>query len=314
MFGDLAGSVRSRLADGVRTTLGATDDEPPDVGPEFHGPPGDPGWFGPESPAWTVHADLSMLIGGLRALLVQLFHPLAMAGVADHSDFRADPAGRLDRTARFVAATTYGNSPAAEQAVAMVRAVHRTVNGTTDDGRRYDANDPHLLLWVHAAEVDSFLRAYQRFGRSSLDERQADRYVSDMARVASALGSDVPPRSVDGLRAWLRGMRPQMEIGDHARRTTRFLLNPPGLPLAARGAYAVVAAAAVGLLPTWARLELRLPPLPLVDRLAVAPAARLLVGTVGWAMGSSPYVAAARRRVGLEPTGEVTSGADPPAA
>jgi uncharacterized protein (DUF2236 family) len=297
MIGGLTQALRSRLADGVRTTLGARGDRPPDVGPEYTGPPGDPGWFGPRSPVWTVHGDPSMLVGGLRALLLQLFHPLAMAGVADHSDFRSDPAGRLDRTARFVAATTYGNTETAEQAAAMVRAVHTTVNGATEDGRHYDANDPHLLLWVHAAEVDSFLRAYQRFARRPLDAPQADRYVADMGRVAVALGSDVPPRSVAGLRAWLRGMRPQMEIGDHARATTRFLVNPPGLPLAARAPYAVVAAAAVGLLPTWARVELRLPPLPLVDRLAVAPAARLLVGTLGWAMGPSPLVEAARRRV-----------------
>ena len=118
-----------------------------------------------------------------------------------------------------------------------------------------------------------------------------------MAEVALRLGSDVPPRTVAGMRAWLRGMRDQLDIGDQARDTCRFLLSPPKLPLAARAPYTMVAAAAIGLLPTWARVELRVPPLPLVDRLAVVPAARLLVGTLGWATGGSPFRDAAIERV-----------------
>jgi len=282
----VAEAARLRLQSGLRSTLGSG---PPVPGPEYTEPAGDPGLFGPDSPAWEVHADPAMLVAGIRALLLQMFHPLAMAGVADHSDYRQDPSGRLNRTAHFVTVTTFGSTPAAEDALAEVRRVHGYVTGTAPDGRAYSANDPHLLLWVHVAEVDSFLRAYQRYGRRPLSPDEADRYVHDMAEVAVRLGADVPPRTVAGMRSWLRGMRDQLDIGDQARDTCRFLLSPPKLPLAARGPYTMVAAAAIGLLPTWARVELRVPPLPLVDRLAVVPAARLLVGTLGWATGGSPF-------------------------
>lgn len=296
LLDQVAEAARDRLQSGLRTTLGSG---PPAPGPDYTDPAGDPGLFGPDSPVWEVHADPAMLVAGVRALLMQLFHPLAMAGVAEHSDYRQDPQGRLNRTAHFVTVTTYGSTPAAETAIEAVRRVHGFVTGTAPDGRPYAANDPHLLLWVHAAEVDSFLRAHQRFGRRPLAADEADRYVADMGEVAVRLGADVPPRSVAGLRAWLRGMRDQLEIGEQARDTARFLLAPPKLPLAARGPYTVVAAAAIGLLPAWARVELRLPPLPLVDQWAVAPAARALVGTLGWALGASPYHEAARRRVGV---------------
>ncbi len=288
-------AARVRLRSGLRTTLGS---KPPVPGPEYTRPVGDPGLFGPDSPVWEVHADPSMLVAGIRALLLQMFHPLAMAGVADHSDYRKDPSGRLNRTAHFVTVTTFGSTEAADDAIARVQRVHDFVKGTAPDGRDYSANDPHLLLWVHVAEVDSLLRAHQRYGRRPLSPDEADRYVDDMAEVAIRLGSDVPPRTVAGMRSWLRGMRDQLDIGDQARDTCRFLISPPKLPLAARGPYTMVAAAAIGLLPTWARVELRVPPLPLVDRLAVIPAAKLLVGTLGWATGGSPFREAARERVG----------------
>ena len=288
-------AARLRLQSGLRTTLGG---RPPVPGPEYTRPEGDPGLFGPDSPVWEVHADPAMLVAGIRALLLQMFHPLAMAGVADHSDYREDPSGRLNRTAHFVTVTTYGSTEAADQAIAGVRRVHDFVTGTAPDGRPYAANDPHLLLWVHVAEIDSFLRSYQRYGRRPLSPAEADRYVDDMAEVAIRLGADVPPRSVAGMRTWLRGMRDQLDIGEQARDTCRFLLSPPKLPLAARAPYTVVAAASIGLLPRWARMELRLPPLPLVDRLAVIPAAKLLVGTLGWATGASPFKHAALERVG----------------
>ncbi|MDH4363327.1 MAG: DUF2236 domain-containing protein, partial [Acidimicrobiia bacterium] len=99
----------------------------------------DPGLFGPASVAWRVHGESSMLIGGLRALLLQTLHPLAMAGVADHSDYRRDPWGRLHRTGRFIGATTYGNTATAEHVIAMVTAIHRRVEGTAPDGRHYAA-------------------------------------------------------------------------------------------------------------------------------------------------------------------------------
>ena len=185
-----------------------------------------------------------------------------MAGVAQHSDFREDPWGRLQRTARFLAGTTYGTAAQAEQACATVRRVHERVRGIAPDGRPYDANDPHLLLWVHVAEVDSFLAAHQRFGARPLDRAEQDQYVSDLARVARELGVPDPPLTVEALRAQLAAYRPELATTAEAREAARFLLLQPPVPLAARGPYTVLGATAVSLLPWWAKVMLRIPPLP----------------------------------------------------
>jgi len=254
---------------------------------------GDAGWFGPDSVAWRVHADLGTLVGGLRSLLYQTLHPLAMAGVAEHSDYRKDPWGRLHRTAEFVAATTYGTSAEAGAAVARVQRVHAHVRGTAPDGRPYSADDPALLTWVHATEVDSFLAAYRRYG-GGLTDAEADRYVAEMAMVAIAFGADPVPTSVTELGAVLASY--PLHASRQARDATRFLLFPP-LPVSARGAYALIAAAAVELLPVRAQLELRLVVPPLVGPMGVRPATRALFGTLRWAVGESPTLAAARERV-----------------
>jgi uncharacterized protein (DUF2236 family) len=243
-----------------------------------------PRWFSPDRPVWRVHADASIFVGALRALLLQSLHPLAMAGVADHSDFRQDPWGRLQRTARFLATTTYGTEDQAEQACATVRRVHRRVHGVAPDGRPYDANDPHLLTWVHIAEVDSFLAAYQHFGDHPLDRLERDVYVADMARVASALGVPDPPRTVGALRERLVAYQPELRSTGDARDAARFLLLQPPVPFAARGPYAVLGATAVSLLPWWAKLMLRLPPLPVTETVVIRPAGRALVAAMRWAL------------------------------
>jgi uncharacterized protein (DUF2236 family) len=253
---------------------------------------GDAGWFGPDSVAWRVHADLGTVVGGLRALLYQTLHPLAMAGVAQHSDYRKDPWGRLHRTAEFVAATTYGTSADAGAAVARVQRVHEHVRGVAPDGRPYAADDPSLLAWVHATEVDSFLAAYQRYGEG-LTAAEADRYVAEMAMVAIAFGADPVPTSVAELATVLAGY--ELRSTRQARDATRFLLFPP-LPLPVRPTYALIASAAVELLPVRAQLELRVVVPPLAGPLAVRPAARALFGTLRWALGESPALAAAKHR------------------
>ena len=256
---------------------------------------GDAGWFGPDSVAWRVHADLGTLVGGLRSLLYQTLHPLAMAGVAEHSDYRKDPWGRLHRTAEFVAATTYGTSAEAGAAVARVQQVHAHVQGTAPDGRPYSAADPALLTWVHATEVDSFLAAYQRYG-AGLTDAEADQYVAEMAMVAIAFGADPVPTSVAELGSVLAAY--ELHATRQARDATRFLMFPP-LPLSARGSYALIAAAAVELLPLRAQLELHLVVPPLVGPMGVRPAARALFGTLRWALGESPTLAAARARTAV---------------
>ena len=254
---------------------------------------GDPGWFGPDSVSWRVHADLATVVGGLRALLYQTLHPLAMAGVAQHSDYRHDPWGRLHRTADYIAATTYGTCGEAERAVARVRGVHQHVNGIASDGRPYSANDPELLTFVHATEVDSFLVAYQRYA-AGLSPEDADRYVAEMGFVARQLDADPVPTTVAELREVLAGY--ELRSTPEARDALRFLMLPP-MPLSVRPTYALIAAAAVELLPLSAQLELRAVVPPPWGPLAVRPALRVLLGTLRWAVGESPTLAAARTRV-----------------
>ena len=275
--------VRNQIGRGVRQMV-AGDRRP--VRDLSRPVDGDPGLFGPDSVTWRIHADSSMFVGGLRALLLQLLHPLAMAGVADHSDYRRHPDRRLARTAVFVATTTYGTTEQADAAFAMVRRVHQAVVGTAPDGRPYAANDPHLVAWVHHAEVDSFLRAYQRYGSAPLSPAEADRYVAEMAVVCERLGGEPPARSVAELRSYFSSVRPELRAGSQAHEAARWLMVPP-LPMAARPAYAVIAPAAVGLLPGWAQRELWLPILPGVDPLVVQPAARALLRTLAWAVEGS---------------------------
>ena len=206
-----------------------------------------------------------MFVGGLRALLLQSLHPDAMIAVAQHSDYRNDPWGRLQRTSTFLAATTYGAASDAQRAVDRVRRVHAHVTGTTPDGRPYRADDPRLLLWVHIAEADSFLRCHQRYGARPLDEAECDGYVADTARVAVALGVPGPPRTHAELTAALREYRPELRATPEAREAARYLVRSPPLPPLARGPYAALAAAAVAELPAWARPELQLPRLPVAD-------------------------------------------------
>jgi uncharacterized protein (DUF2236 family) len=157
--GSLVKRVRSRLANGV-TSL--TTGSGPSL--DYSSPPGDPGLFGPDAVCWKVHADFtSMMTGGVSALLLQALHPVALAGVWDHSTFRTDILGRLRRTATFIAGTTYGNKHDALALIERVKQIHLSVTGTAPDGRPYRASDPELLTWVHVAEVSSFLKAHLRY-------------------------------------------------------------------------------------------------------------------------------------------------------
>lgn len=256
----------------------------------IHGTPG-PRWFGPDRPIRTVHGDASMFIGGLRALLLQSLHPLAMAAVAAHSGYRGDPWGRLQRTSTFLAFTTYGTAEDAQRAVDHVRTVHERVRGTTAAGEPYHAADPHLLGWVHVAEVDSFLTAHQRYGAHPLDAAGCDAYIADTARVAAALGVADPPRDRAGLADRLAAYRPELRATREAREAARFILLHPPLPWIARGPYAVLCANAVSTLPLWARRQLGLPHLPGVEETFVRASGHALTRTIRWAMHPPPPTA-----------------------
>lgn len=243
-------------------------------------------WFADDSPIRRVHADASMFVGGLRALLLQSLHPLAMAGVADHSDYKGDPWGRLQRTSYFLAVTSFGTARDAEAAVASVRSIHTRVTGTAPDGRPYSASDPHLLRWVHVAEVDSFLTTYQRFSGTPLDRGLRDGYVADTAKVARALGISDAPTNEAELKDQLTAFRPELESTAAARDAARYLLLRPPVPWIARPPVAVLQAAAVASLPSWARWPLRLPYVPVTEATVVQASGRALVKTLGWVLGS----------------------------
>jgi uncharacterized protein (DUF2236 family) len=249
----------------------------------IHETPG-PRWFGEDRPIRRVHADASMFVGGLRALLLQSLHPLAMAGVAQHSDYRGDPWGRLQRTSTFLAVTTFGTATDAQRAVDRVRGIHQRVHGIAADGRPYRASDPHLLEWVHIAEVDSFLLAHQLYGANPLDQRGRDGYVGDTARVARALGVPDPPLTEAQLRERIEAFRPELSGTPAAREAARFLLLTPPLPIAARPPYGLLAATSVSMLPAWARMPLLLPYFPPVEATVIRMAGRVLVGGIRWAM------------------------------
>lgn len=256
-FRTLTGGLRRQLALTLREKVAGSDAA--DRAAVIWGADG-PRWFGQEDPIWRVHQDASMFVGGIRALLLQSLHPLAMAGVAGHSGYRGDPWGRLERTSRFLATTTFGTIAHAEQAIEQVKQIHLRVRGKAADGRAYSASDPHLLDWVHLAEVDSFLRTYQLFGSAPLSPEDADTYVRQTAGVANKLGASASPTSVRELDERIEAFRPELTASPESRDAAKFLLLTPPLPISARPGYGLLAAGAVASLPGWARRELPVPP------------------------------------------------------
>ena len=230
-----------------------------------------------------------MLVGGLRALFLQSLHPLVMAGVADHSDYRNHPWDRFERTVNFISSVTYGTTAEAMGAIASVRRVHERVVGRAPDGCSYKATDPELLAWVYATSTDSFLCAYLRYG-GRLSRSEQDQYVLETSRVGELLGVIDPPRDREELTTCVSD-HPRLVAGAQARQAVRFLLFPP-LRAPARVPYAVAAAAAVELLPRWARRKLGLPVLPLTGPLLVRPATLALLTTLR-VMDPDPGVLAA---------------------
>ncbi|MET0741572.1 MAG: oxygenase MpaB family protein [Candidatus Nanopelagicales bacterium] len=257
--------------------------------------PGDAGWFGPGSAIWSVHGSMSTLVGGIRALLLQTAHPLALAGVEQHSDYRSDALGRLQRTNRFVTTVTFGSSAQALAAVERVQRAHAPVVGSAPDGRSYAASDPHLLAWVHTALADSFLSAAQALGPKGVD---ADAYVADMAVVGKALDVEDPPATAAELRGRMESFRPELAGSATARDVVRFLENPP-LPLVARPAYQVLQRAAADLLPNWAHPVLGTPVRPAPVRLVDVAAVDALLRSLALVLGArGPGERAARSRLG----------------
>jgi uncharacterized protein (DUF2236 family) len=284
----------------VRRILAGTDDGSSSVNRAIERPPGAPGWFAPDSAVWQVHGSVSTFLGGIRALLLQALHPVALAGVNAHSSYRDDPYGRLQRTGAFIAATTFGSAALADQTCAAVTRIHRGVHGTATaaDGttRRFAATDQDLLAWIHLALVDSMLDAGLRFGTGApLD---ADRYVAEMAVIGRAMGVVEPPTTHAALHAAIDDVRPSLAGGPALQEIRGFVLAPPMAP-ATRLGYTVLARAAEDSLPAWARDLLGTPPRSEAVRRADAAAARVLLETLRVALVESPSRAAAEHRLGL---------------
>jgi uncharacterized protein (DUF2236 family) len=257
----------------------------------------DVGLFGPDSVVWRLHADPVMLIGGMRALLVQALEPRAMAAVDQHSKFREDPWGRLERTTSFVMDTTYGDLATAEAACARVRRVHSRIHGIDPHtGLQYAGNDADLLLWIHAVEVESFVTVYRRYA-GRLSDEDADRYVVEMGRVAEMveLPRDMTPRTLLEVRDYLRSMERSLVATPAAFDGLRIVLAPP-MQIRYRPLWVIPATAAVAILPGYARRMYRLPWLPgaeLPVRAAMFPLSRVL----NLMTGTPPVVRAAYERV-----------------
>jgi uncharacterized protein (DUF2236 family) len=269
---------------------------------DYDHPVGDPGLFGPHSVTWRIHADFpGMLAGGLAALMMQTLHPLALAGVWDHSNFRGDLVGRLRRTTTFVGATSYAPRAAAERLIDHVRHVHGFVRGTAEDGTPYAADDPALLTWVHVTEAHSFLAGYRRFAHREVPRPIADRYYDEVRRIAEALGARDVPASEADVTAYFAGVRPQLACTARSREVLR-ILSGVRLPVPLAGlSRDVFLNAGIALLPDWAS-----------DLLGHTPRQRQqarLAARVLWSMApafraalqDAGVVSRACRRVGVAP-------------
>lgn len=296
LAGQLAHRIRMALAESVtHLTTGS--------GPklDYSAPPGDPGLFGPDAVCWKVHADFaSMMAGGVSALLLQSLHPLALAGVWDHSTFRADILGRLRRTATFIAGTTYGNRADALALIERVKKIHAGVTGTAPDGRPYRASDPALLTWVHVAEVSSFLAAHLRYVNPALPGALQDQYYAETSRIAQLLGATDVPTSRAEVAAYLQVMQPELIASERTREVVRVLMNAPAPRPAMRPAGALMRQAGIDLLPPFAQTLLGFDRFARTRHALVQPGMRVVAPVLRWALVNG-VSKRARRRAAAQP-------------
>ena len=216
--------------------------------------PADDGFFGPASVTWRISADAGRPVAGLRALMLQALHPLAMAGVDQHSNWRSDPVGRLAATSGYLATVSFGDRAAAERAAARVRRVHEHITGTDAiTGGRYAASDPALLLWVHATLVESGIVAARVFG-SPLSAEDSDGYVAEMVAAAELVGipAGLVPASLGDLESYLAATRPELRCTPAAAESMAYLLDPPGLDEDVAEIWADIRDGVLAVLPAWA--------------------------------------------------------------
>ncbi len=258
--------VRQRVNRNIRSAVGLTKNPPPRCNDPSEA------YFAIDGVARIVHGDLPpMLVGGLGSLFVQMLHPHTMAGVAQHSRYQDDPLGRLLQTANFIGFTTYGTKQEAYASIERVLSVHQVVRGIADDGEPYEANDPHLLAWVHAAETSMFLRAYRRFGALQLSDAQCDAYVLEMATLARDLGMIDPPESVAQLNAAILRFRPELRLSDAGATARDFVARGVVRGPTQRVVYWLLVQSSFALMEPWAARLLGVRPRPIRDRFLIRP-------------------------------------------
>ena len=263
-------------------------------------PPGDPGLFGPDHIIWQVHGDFpAMLCGGISALMLQMLHPAALAGVWDHSSFRQDMLGRLRRTSQFIAVTTFGNTADAHTLIERVKRIHLRVTGIDNTGKPYAASDPHLLTWVHVAETSRFLTAHLRYKNPQLSLADRDRYYAEAARVAEALGAQQVPKSVEAVEAYLQAMRAELVYDARTHEVMQLLLNAPAPSWQAKPAMRVMLRAGCGLLPDWAQ-QLMQQPIGPVTQWRIDKQIALIAALLRWSIQRGAW-ARAMQRMGRDP-------------
>lgn len=245
--------------------------------------------FPPDSVIWRVHGDVtSMMTGGIAALLLQMLHPKALGGVWDHSDVEADMLGRLRRTARFIAVTTYGDREDAEAAINKVRQIHAQVRGRLPDGTEYRADDPRLLAWVHVAGAIMFLDGWRRYGEPRMSPADQDAYFAQAAEIARALGADPVPATRAGAQRLIDEFRSDLRADARARAFRDLVLKSPAATIREAPVQKLLMGAAVDLLPDFARRMhgLRLPPL---SSPPIRAATSGLARTLRWAFAHEAY-------------------------
>jgi uncharacterized protein (DUF2236 family) len=269
-------------------------------GIDYESPAGDPGLFGPDSLCWRVHGDFtSMLVGGIAALLLQALHPLALAGVWDHSRFREDLLGRLRRTGQFIAGTTFASTDDAERLLERVRRIHLGVTGQAEDGRPYAASDPELLTWVHVAEVSCFLEAHLRYRNPALSPADQDRYLAEVSMIAGRLGATSVPTTREATAGYLQAIRGELVCDHRSHEILRILLAAPAPSRLAQPSARLMLRAGIELLPQWACEMFGISMSP-ARRWLTRHQVRATAGVLRWAVRNGS-VHRARRRMGLPP-------------
>jgi uncharacterized protein (DUF2236 family) len=235
-----------------------------------------------------VHGDVtSMMVGGIAALLTQMLHPKALGGVWDHSDVHSDMLGRLRRTARFIAVTTFGHRDSALAAIAKVKGIHEQVSGTLGDGTEYRATDARLLAWVHVAGAVNFLDSWRRYAEPGMSAADQDRYFAQSGEIARMLDADPVPQTRAQAEGLIGEFRPELRADDRSRAFRDLVLKAPAASLAEAPVQSLITNAAIDLMPEFARdmHGLSRPLLPPVVRGATYGIAR----TLRWAFAAENY-------------------------